>query len=126
LHCRPVPKADILDRVRPGAVVEEGNLTVANLLRPLNTYATGRNWIIPVPRLGYRMVVPDSPAQRPTGIDRAIVAALTFQNLSGGAVSSVPPENVGTIHNSLSLPSGHEAHCCGILAAETHPCRREL
>jgi TolB-like protein len=81
----PVTKADLLDRVWPGAVVEEGNLTVqiANLRKQLGTDANGRDWIITVPRLGYRLVVPDSPAPRPVVNARPIVAALPFENLSG-------------------------------------------
>jgi TolB-like protein len=81
----PVPKADLLDRVWQGAVVEEGNLTVqiANLRKQMGTDANGRDWIITVPRVGYRLVVPDTPAPRPVGNGRPVVAALPFQNLSG-------------------------------------------
>jgi TolB-like protein len=81
----PVPKADLLDRVWQGAVVEEGNLTVqiANLRKQMGTDANGRDWIITVPRVGYRLVVPDTPAPRPVGNARPVVAALPFQNLSG-------------------------------------------
>ncbi len=84
-----VPKAELLDRVWPGAVVEEGNLTVqiANLRKQLGTDAIGRDWIITVPRLGYRMVVPDTPAPKLVGNTRPVVAALPFQNLSGDADS---------------------------------------
>ena len=47
-----VPKSVLLDRVWPGAVVEEGNLTVqvANLRKQMGTDANGRDWIITVPR----------------------------------------------------------------------------
>ncbi|KAF0113526.1 MAG: transcriptional regulator domain-containing protein [Rhodobacteraceae bacterium] len=81
----PVPKAELLDRVWPGSVVEEGNLTVqiANLRKLMGPDANGRDWIITVPRLGYRMIVPDSPAPRPVGNARPVVAALPFENLSG-------------------------------------------
>jgi TolB-like protein len=81
----PVPKADLLDRVWQGAVVEEGNLTVqiANLRKQMGSDANGRDWIITVPRVGYRLVVPDTPAPRPVGNARPVVAALPFENLSG-------------------------------------------
>lgn len=81
----PVPKAELLDRVWPGAVVEEGNLTVqiANLRKQMGTDANGRDWIITVPRLGYRLVVPDTLVPRPAGNTRPVVAALPFENLSG-------------------------------------------
>ncbi|MDP3195509.1 winged helix-turn-helix domain-containing tetratricopeptide repeat protein [Tabrizicola sp.] len=81
----PVPKADLMDRVWPGSVVEEGNLTVqiANLRKLMGTDAKGRDWIVTVPRLGYRLVVPDGPAPGPVGTTRPVIAALPFQNLSG-------------------------------------------
>lgn len=80
-----VPKSVLLDRVWPGAVVEEGNLTVqvANLRKQMGTDANGRDWIITVPRVGYRMVVPDGPMPGPVGNTRPVVAALPFENLSG-------------------------------------------
>ncbi len=82
---QPVTKAVLLDRVWPGSVVEEGNLTVqiANLRRQMGSDANGRDWIITVPRLGYRLVVPEGPAPRPAGNVRPIVAVLPFENLTG-------------------------------------------
>jgi TolB-like protein len=81
----PVPKATLLDRAWPGTAVEEGNLTVqiANLRRLMGTDANGRDWIITVPRLGYRLVLPDSLTPEPVGNARPVVAALPFENLSG-------------------------------------------
>lgn len=85
----PVTKADLMDRVWPGTVVEEGNLTVqiANLRKQLGTDANGRDWIITVPRVGYRLVVPDPPAARPVGNARPVIAMLPFDNLSGDSDS---------------------------------------
>lgn len=85
----PVAKADLMDLVWPDAVVEEGNLTVqiANLRKQIGTDANGRDWIITVPRIGYRLVVPDTLAPKPVGNARPVVAALPFENLSGDADS---------------------------------------
>ena len=64
-------------------VVEEGNLTVQ--IGHLRKLLGPDDWIITVPRTGYRLVVPQSssgePATRPT------LAVLPFQNLSGDADS---------------------------------------
>lgn len=85
----PVPKAALLDRAWPGMAVEEGNLTVqiANLRKLMGADANGRDWIITVPRVGYRLAVPRMPAPRPAGHARPVVAALPFENLSGDADS---------------------------------------
>lgn len=81
----PVPKAALLDRVWPGAAVEEGNLTVqiANLRKLMGTDTNGRDWIVTVPRLGYRIIIPNSPVPEPVRNSRPVVAALPFENLSG-------------------------------------------
>ena len=85
----PVTKADLLDRVWPGSVVEEGNLTVqiASLRKLMGVDANGRDWIVTVPRVGYRIVIPEVAAPAAPGNTRPVVAALPFQNLSGDADS---------------------------------------
>ena len=47
----------------PEVIVEEGNLTVqiAALRRAMGAMPDGRDWIVTVPRLGYRLVVRPMP-----------------------------------------------------------------
>ena len=80
---RAVPKSELLARVWPGTVVEEGNLTVqvAALRKAMGEAAEGQSWILTVPRLGYRLLagatVPSEPASPPR------LAVLPFDNLGG-------------------------------------------
>jgi TolB-like protein len=55
---RTVSKADLLAQAWPGTIVEEGNLTVqiATLRRALGPMPDGRDWIVTVPRVGYRLI----------------------------------------------------------------------
>ena len=85
-----VTKAEILDRVWPGTTVEEGNITVqiATLRKELGTRPDGSEWIVTVPRVGYRLAVAevqrDSTQTRAESDDgRPSVAVLPFANLSG-------------------------------------------
>lgn len=75
-------KAELLDAAWPDSAVEEGNLTVqiAQLRKVLGTDDQGRELIVTVPRVGYRLVTAPAASQdwpRPT------CAVLPFQNLSG-------------------------------------------
>lgn len=86
----PVAKADLIEAAWPGTVVEEGNLTVqiAALRKALGPRPDGSEWILTVPRLGYRLV---SSALAPptTGpeLDVPTIAVLPFQNLGGNGES---------------------------------------
>src|SRR3569623_908720 len=53
-----VGKADLMEAGWPGVVVEEGNLTVqiAALRKAMGTREDGGEWIVTVPRVGYRLV----------------------------------------------------------------------
>jgi TolB-like protein len=76
-----VSKADLMERAWPGTVVEEGNLTVqiAGLRKAL-----GDEVIVTVPRVGYRLVQPTTPAATAAhGGGMPSVAVLPFANLSG-------------------------------------------
>jgi TolB-like protein len=85
-----VSKTQLMEAAWPGTAVEEGNLTVqvAALRKALGKRADGSEWIVTVPRVGYRLVrgrsigaeeqVGASPAAR----HRPSVAVLPFQNLS--------------------------------------------
>jgi TolB-like protein/DNA-binding winged helix-turn-helix (wHTH) protein len=82
-----VTKADLMARVWPGMIVEEGNISVqvAALRKELGTRPDGQDWIGTVPRIGYRIALPTlSAAPGPSG-GMASVAVLPFANLSGDA-----------------------------------------
>lgn len=81
-----VPKDILLKGAWPGTIVEESNLAVqmGALRKALGTQQSGQEWIVTVPRLGYRLpmpvavpVVADEPEIR-----RPALAVLPFQNLS--------------------------------------------
>lgn len=79
-----VGKTELMEKVWPGQIVEEGNLTVqmAGLRKALGAKADGTEWIVTVPRVGYRLV------RAASVIEEAIpnlpsVAVLPFDNLSG-------------------------------------------
>ncbi len=84
-----VTKSDLLAKAWPGLVVEEGNLTVqiAGLRKELGSRPDGQDWIVTVPRVGYRFTgIPERP---PTQVALAgesgkpRLAVLPFANLSG-------------------------------------------
>lgn len=76
-----VPKADLMDRAWPGLAVEEGNLTVqiAALRKALGKGSNGQEWIVTVPRLGYRLSTGPPPPGASVG--GPALAVLPFQNL---------------------------------------------
>ncbi len=87
-----VTKAEILERVWPGVTVEEGNITVqiAALRKELGTRPGGEEWIVTVPRVGYRLLrgapaITDSPPPQLQSHDggKPTLALLPFVNLSG-------------------------------------------
>jgi DNA-binding winged helix-turn-helix (wHTH) protein len=84
---RTVAKADLLAQAWPGTIVEEGNLTVqiAALRKALGPAPGGREWIVTVPRVGYRPVTapPASDAAEPSSEPPAL-AVLLFQ-VQGGS-----------------------------------------
>jgi TolB-like protein/Flp pilus assembly protein TadD len=84
-----VTKAEILERVWPGLTVEEGNITVqiAALRKELGARPSGEDWIVTVPRIGYRLLrdAPSAPAEATTDSGKPTVAVLPFVNLSGDA-----------------------------------------
>ena len=75
-----VTKSELMDAAWGGAAVEESNLTVqvAALRKALGPSSTGGEWIVTVPRVGYRFeTAPTSP-----GSELASIAVLPFVNLS--------------------------------------------
>ncbi|MEO8244944.1 MAG: winged helix-turn-helix domain-containing protein [bacterium] len=81
----PVSKADLMDSVWPDTTVEEGNLTVqiAQLRKLLGPGPDGHDWIVTVPRVGYRLIQSTTPASAPAALPT--LAVLPFQALSGEA-----------------------------------------
>lgn len=76
-------KAELMDAAWNGLVVEEGNLAVqiGNLRKALGSSPAGGDWIVTVPRVGYRFVSPSSSGS--AGSDhRSSIAVLPFVNLS--------------------------------------------
>lgn len=77
-----VTKSDLLAKVWPGMIVEEGNITVqmAALRKEL-----GQDWIVTIPRVGYRLVRPATGEPPTADGGRPALAVLPFVNLSGDA-----------------------------------------
>ncbi len=76
-----------MDRAWPGLAVEEGNLTVqiATLRKILGARPDGTEWIVTVPRVGYRLPRQDDAGMAPVAPQPPSVAVLPFVNLGGDA-----------------------------------------
>lgn len=89
----PVSKAELMDAAWPSTAVEDSNLSVqiAALRKLLGTLDDGSDWIVTVPRLGYRFVrstadhdfTPEPADQPPLWAMRAAVAVLPFTVSAG-------------------------------------------
>lgn len=79
----PITKQALIEAAWPGTIVEEGNLTVqiAALRKALGTRADGQEWIVTVPRVGYRLLRDAAPAAPVLALPK--LAVLPFQNLGG-------------------------------------------
>jgi TolB-like protein len=83
-----VTKAELMAAAWPGVIVEESNLTVqiATLRKLLGSTPDGHDWIITVPRLGYRMILPSATATNDAAVSvMPSLAVLPFENLSGNS-----------------------------------------
>ncbi len=82
---KAVSKGDLLEAGWPGTSVEEGNLTVqiAGLRKALGPGPGGAEWIVTVPRVGYRLVRAEMAL--PEVAVKPSLAVLPFANLSGDA-----------------------------------------
>lgn len=83
-------KAELMDAAWPGRAVEEGNLTVqiAQLRKLLGPAADGAEWIVTVPRVGYRFAGTverlGRAGRRPLPLpDTPSIAVLPFVNIGG-------------------------------------------
>jgi TolB-like protein/Tfp pilus assembly protein PilF len=84
-----VPRETLMNAAWPGTAVEEGNLTVqiAALRKILGRNGDGEEWIVNVPREGYRLLGIDAAAsQAPERrAEMPVLAVLPFRNLSRDA-----------------------------------------
>jgi TolB-like protein len=80
----PVSKATLMDAVWPDTTVEEGNLTVqiSGLRKALGPGPGGAEYIVTVPRIGYRLVQEAVLADAELPL-RPALAVMPFANLSG-------------------------------------------
>lgn len=77
-----VTKQQLLEAAWPDMIVEENNLAVqiGALRKALGEQQSGQDWIVTVPRLGYRMPIPASAVEK-FEQQRPALAVLPFQNL---------------------------------------------
>jgi adenylate cyclase len=77
-----ITKSELMDAAWGGAAIEESNLTVqvAALRKALGPSPAGGEWIVTVPRVGYRFVSPSTPPS--PGGEQPSIAVLPFVNLS--------------------------------------------
>src|SRR6516225_8000088 len=89
-----VGKDDLMARLWPGRIVEEGNIHVhvSALRKALDDHGEGHSYVVTVPGRGYRLVglagslePAPSAAQGLPLPDKPSIAVLPFQNLSGEA-----------------------------------------
>ena len=117
----PVSKSRLLEACWPNMTIEEGNLTVqiAALRKVLGQTDEGLDWIVTVPRVGYRLPkkeVPKPIATRVQSKSRSI-AVLPFRNLSADQnndyfAASLAAEITGALARYKSL-SVHLADSTG-------------
>ena len=87
LFSRPgdvLTKTELMDAGWPNLAVEESNLSVqiAGLRKALGPAPGGSEWIVTVPRIGYRFIASSAPPAVPAEPDRPSIAVLPFENLS--------------------------------------------
>jgi TolB-like protein/tetratricopeptide (TPR) repeat protein len=90
-----VGKETLMQAAWPGTVVEEANLTVqiAGLRRALGAGSDEQEWIVTVPRVGYRLVWPQAGGTAAESGPSA-VAVLPFENLSSDPEQSFLADGV--------------------------------
>jgi TolB-like protein/tetratricopeptide (TPR) repeat protein len=80
-----VPRDALMEAVWPGTIVEENNLTVqiAGLRKLLGRRPDAQEWIVTVPRVGYRLIQRGQPAPAPpaTRTMAPRIAVLPFENI---------------------------------------------
>jgi TolB-like protein len=84
-HGEPLSKDDLVAIGWPGTIVEENNLTVqiAGLRKAMGKRPDGQEWIVTVPRIGYRLIRSAAQSTGAASADMAPrIAVLPFENLS--------------------------------------------
>ncbi|RYE09566.1 MAG: adenylate cyclase [Hyphomicrobiales bacterium] len=87
LFSRPgevLTKTELMDAAWGGAAIEESNLSVqiAALRKVLGPSPNGGEWIVTVPRVGYRFASPSASTASSDGREQKSIAVLPFVNLS--------------------------------------------
>jgi TolB-like protein/Flp pilus assembly protein TadD len=82
-----VPKAELIEAAWPGTVVEENNLAVqvGALRKLLGSAPDGGEWIVNIPRIGYRFAASERPPAQPPAAEPELgpsIAVLPFTSLS--------------------------------------------
>jgi TolB-like protein/Tfp pilus assembly protein PilF len=80
-----VVKAALMEAAWPDVTVEDGNLAVqiAALRKALGQRPDGEDWIVTVPRVGYRLLRDMGPHHELGGLTLPLLAILPFHNLGG-------------------------------------------
>jgi TolB-like protein/Tfp pilus assembly protein PilF len=106
----PLGKDVLLEAGWPGQIVEEGNLAVqiSALRKALGTRSDGHEWIVTVPRLGYRLIRSGDAPTAPEAPRLPTLAVLPFRNVSGDAeqeyfADGVVDELIGTFSRFKSF-----------------------
>src|SRR5688500_12199220 len=78
----PVTKDALIEAGWPGVTVEEGNLSVqiANLRKAMGPRTDGQDWIVTVPRVGYRLLKPSAAVAELPATVLPSLAVLPFAN----------------------------------------------
>jgi TolB-like protein/Tfp pilus assembly protein PilF len=101
-----VSKSRLLVRAWPDVVVEENNLTVqiSALRKSLGKTDAGEDWIVTVPRFGYRLALPDTAAPSSASEpEKPRLAVLPFTEVKGDPDASYFADGVvGDIITALS------------------------
>ena len=108
-------KAQLMDAAWPGMAVEESNLSVqiASLRKALGGAPDGGEWIVTVPRVGYRLFVeahapkPPAPTADSAGATIPSLAVLPFENLGGDRSRTILPTAWWRTSLSPSAASNH-------------------
>ena len=95
----PVSKDALMEAAWPGLAVEDSNLTVqiAALRRALGEVRGGEDWIVTLPRRGYRFVGPAVTKSEP-------------QRSAGPAAPMADPASKPA--TAPALPDNHRSPCC--------------
>ena len=100
-----VGKDTLMQAAWPGTIVEEANLTVqiAALRRTLGAWSGEQEWIVTVPRIGYRLAWPP-PAEAIAESGPPAIAVLPFENLSSDPEQSFLADGVVEEIDNCPLP----------------------